>query len=254
VLKLLQAKAALGLQRSRVVDIGAVATLVGKPENIALGQQVADQAVTLVSDNRKLLPLKQAGTVKPGLPYQRVEEVHNRLVVIVLSDDVRTESGRVLERQIKNRVPDVNVFYVDPRIADVMSGEILKAVAESEAVVAAVYEIPTAGKATRGADGLINSVAPADASARLLQRVLEAAAEKTAVLAMGNPYLAQDFPAVQNYMCAFSNVSVSEISAVKALFGEIAIRGHLPVSIPNLAQRGAGIERPANVTQGESIK
>jgi hypothetical protein len=35
-----------------------------------------------------------------------------------------------------------------------------------------------------------------------------------------------------------------------ALFGEIAIRGHLPVTIPNVAQRGAGIERPAQVASG----
>jgi beta-N-acetylhexosaminidase len=85
-----------------------------------------------------------------------------------------------------------------------------------------------------------------------LQKVLDHAAEKTAVLAMGNPYLAQDFPAVQNYICAFSNATVSEISVVKALFGEIAIHGHLPVSIPNIAQRGAGIERPAQLAQGGS--
>ena len=60
---------------------------------------------------------------------------------------------------------------------------------------------------------------------------------------MGNPYVAQDFPAIQNYLCTFSNAGISETSAVKALFGEIAIHGHLPVSIPNIAQRGAGIER-----------
>jgi beta-N-acetylhexosaminidase len=80
--------------------------------------------------------------------------------------------------------------------------------------------------------------------------VLDHATEKTVVLAMGNPYLAQDFPAVQNYLCAFSNATVSEISAVKALFGEIAIQGRLPVSIPNIEQRGAGIRRPMLVAQG----
>jgi beta-N-acetylhexosaminidase len=51
-------------------------------------------------------------------------------------------------------------------------------------------------------------------------------------------------------MCTFSNASVSEVAAVKALFGEIAIRGHLPVSIPNIAQRGAGIERSAQLASG----
>ena len=44
---------------------------------------------------------------------------------------------------------------------------------------------------------------------------------------------------------AFSDVAVSEVSVVKALFGEIAIHGHLPVSIPGVAERGAGIELPA---------
>jgi beta-N-acetylhexosaminidase len=85
-----------------------------------------------------------------------------------------------------------------------------------------------------------------------LRKVLDHGAEQTAVLAMGNPYLAQDFPAVQNYLCSFSNATVSEVSVVKALFGEIPIRGHLPVSIPNIAERGAGIERPAQLAQGGS--
>ena len=52
------------------------------------------------------------------------------------------------------------------------------------------------------------------------------------VLAMGNPYLATDFPTVENYICSFSNTSVSEVAVVKALFGEIPIHGHLPVTIP----------------------
>jgi beta-N-acetylhexosaminidase len=59
-----------------------------------------------------------------------------------------------------------------------------------------------------------------------------------------------DFPGIQNYLCTFSNASISELSAVKALFGEIPIRGHLPVSIPNVAQRGAGIERQARLEGG----
>jgi len=58
---------------------------------------------------------------------------------------------------------------------------------------------------------------------------------------MGNPYLARDFPEVENYMCTFSASTVSELSAARALFGEIEIRGHLPVTIPGIASRGAGI-------------
>jgi beta-N-acetylhexosaminidase len=175
--------------------------------------------------------------------------VHNRVVAVVLSEDVRTESGRALERAVKARVPDANVIYVDPRIATVMADEILKAVDQAESVIAAVYVVPTAGKAIAGANGPTNSVALNDASGALLQAILDHAGARTAVVAMGNPYVAQDFPAIQNYLCTFSSAGISEISAVKALFGEVAIHGHLPVSIPNIAQRGAGIERAAQIVE-----
>jgi len=112
--------------------------------------------------------------------------------------------------------------------------------------------VPTAGKAAKVENGAIkNSVGLADASASLLEAILDRAGEKTAVLAMGNPYLAQDFPSVQNYICTFSNASVSEVSAAKALFGEIPIRGRLPVTIPNIAQRGTGMDRPQQVAEGD---
>jgi beta-N-acetylhexosaminidase len=124
--------------------------------------------------------------------------------------------------------------------------EDVRAVDQAQTVIAAVFVVLPAGKAmtAKGAITLTNSVVLNDASGTLLQAILDHAAQKTAVLAMGNPYVAQDFPTIQNYLCTFSNASVSETSVVKALFGEIAIRGHLPVSIPNIAQRGARIEQP----------
>src|SRR5438309_1545630 len=83
VLKLLKAKAALGLHKARSVDVEKLAAEVGKPENVTLGQQISDDAVTVVRDNGRLLPLKQTGTVAGGLPYQRVEEVRNKLAEVV---------------------------------------------------------------------------------------------------------------------------------------------------------------------------
>ncbi|MGB2605374.1 MAG: glycoside hydrolase family 3 N-terminal domain-containing protein [Candidatus Sulfotelmatobacter sp.] len=243
VLKILKTKASLDLQKARMVDVVAIAKQVGKPENLAFGQQVADSAVTLVRDNGKVLPLKSKGTAKAGLPYTTQEETHNQVVAVLFSDDVRTDSGRAFAREFRARIPDTRVMYVDPRIAAGMSDEVLKAVDEAKTVVAVAYVIPTAGK-------MANSVAMADATGVLMQQLLDRAAQKTAVVAMGNPYLAADFPKIENYMCTYSNAPVSETSAVKALFGEIAIRGRLPVSIPNVAQRGTGIDRPVRVAKG----
>jgi len=250
VLKLLKAKASLGLYKKRLVDLDALPEIVGKPENLALGQQISDDAITLVRDNRKLLPLQHSGTIAGGLPYQQVEEVRNDTVAVIFAEDVRMDVGRDLEHQLHSRVPDANVFYVDSRIAVAMSQQVLSAVGQAHTVIAAVYVVPTAGRVVQSPNGVTNTVGIADANGALLQQILDHAAEKTVMLAMGNPYLAQDFPAVQNYICTFSNASVSEVSAVKALFGEIPVHGRLPVTIPNIAQRGSGIDRPIQTAEG----
>ncbi len=249
VLKILKAKASLSLHKTRLVNLDALSTLVGKPENLALGQQIADDAVTLVRDNGKLLPMKSYGTHGAVLPYQKVEEVRDNVVAIIFSDDMRTEAGRAFERNIRSRVPDADVTYVDPRVEGVMTDDILKAVTNAQTVIAAVYQVPVPGRVAETRNGP-NPVGLSDAGEVLLQKVLDHAADKTVVIAMGNPYLAQDFPSVQNYLCTFSNATVSEISAARALFGEIPIRGHLPVSIPNVAPRGSGLDRPAENAQG----
>ena len=249
VLKILEAKASLDLEHARLVDINALSTTVGKPENLAFGQQAADTAITLVRDNGKILPLKSSlenqGTGKARLPYTTQEETHNQVVAVLFSDDVRTESGRAFGRELRARIPDANVIYVDPRIAAAMSDDIMKAVNQATTVIAAVYVAPSAGKVG-------NTMAMADATGALLRQMLDQAAGKTEIVAVGNPYLAENFPKVENYMCTFSNASVSEIAAVKALFGEIPIRGRLPVSIPNIASRGAGFDRPAQTSTGGS--
>jgi beta-N-acetylhexosaminidase len=135
-------------------------------------------------------------------------------------------------------VPDARVFFVDSRLAAGMSDQVLQAVGEAQTVIVPVYAIPSAGKGTAGMQ---------DATSNLMQRILETAAARTVVIALGNPYIAWKFPAVQNYLCTFSNETVSERAAVSALFGEIPIRGKLPVTIPEIAQRGTGIDRGVQV-------
>jgi len=239
VRKILQAKASLGLQRARLVDIDALDILIHQPENVALAQSISDDAITLVRDNGRVLPLTAIQKSAAPLPYEAPEAIRNRLIAVIFSDDVRLQSGRVLEQQLRIRAADAHVIYLDASIAEAMSADVLKAVDEAESVVAAVYAVPVPG--VRDSASAIHG---REATGTLLHAILEHAAEKTVVVAVGNPYLAADFPGIQNYLCTFSAAAVSETSAVKALFGEIPIRGHLPVSIPAVAERGAGIERP----------
>ncbi len=254
VLKILRAKASVGLNKSRLVDINAVNEIIASTASLQTAQKIADSAVTLVRDNRQVLPLKRArpGTNPASAAYHAAGEAHERVLMLIFSDDSRSDSGRVLDQQLRQRIPDARVIYVDVRTAPGLTETVTEAVQKADKVIVAIYEVPVSGKVVAEASGSGNSVGVPSASASLLQQVLQAAAAKTVVAAMGSPYVVSQFPEAQTYFCTYSNVKDSEMSAVKAMFGEIPMTGRLPVTIPNIAQRGEGLGAPAQRSPGGS--
>lgn len=245
VLKILRAKEALGLEENRFADIAAIPKVVGTAENLAIGQRISDASVTLVRDNRKLLPLSSRRAYKAQpIGYSKVS-TRASLLVVILCDSVRADDGHVLERQIRQRSPRAHVVYIDPSNAQARSDSLLRSVARAQQVVVAVYVVPSAARTRTVARGQKNSASLPDSTAALFGRILSRATEKTVVLAMGTPYLTEDFPSIENYICTFSNATVSEISAVKALFGEIPSLGHLPVNIPDVSLRNTRLRPTA---------
>lgn len=252
VLKILRAKAVLGLDQSRLVDVTAISRLVGNPQNLAIGQRISDDSVTLVRDNGKALPLTPWAMNKVAL-RPRTKPFGRRMVVVVLCDNIRAEDGKVLEHEIRARRPDARVIYVDPRVAAARSVQVLKAAEQARSVVVAVYIVPSAARSMQLGRRSKHPASLPDSTRDLFQRILNGAGERTIVLAMGSPYLSDDFPGIQNYICTFSNATVSEVSAAKALFGEIPIHGHMPVYLsslhaqnPTQAAPQIGKLRPAN--------
>jgi len=237
VLKLLRAKAALGLHKNRFIDLNAVNATVGLPESEDLAQKVADEAVTVVRENvdiRRILPLPRTFAPTPQLAYHGAPPASNRLLVLVFTDDSRSDNGRALVREVRTRVPDARVIYVDDLLAGVLSPHVLEAAVNAERIIAAVYVTPSAGRVGQTDAG---SPSLERLPSSVLANVLKAANDKTVVVALGSPYILAQYPTIQNYVCTFSNVPVSELSAVKFLFGEIPARGHLPVTILGTARR-----------------
>ncbi|HEX8801160.1 MAG TPA: hypothetical protein VF772_21230, partial [Terriglobales bacterium] len=128
------------------------------------------------------------------------------VLVLIFTDDSRSESGRLLDEEFRSRIPGARVMYIDPRTADGLKSPVMNAVDRAQKVIVAIYEVPVSGKVGAGVLGGDNSVGVQNAPASLLQSVLWAAATKTAVVAMGTPYIAAQFPEIQTYMCTFSNM------------------------------------------------
>jgi len=239
VLKILRLKASVGLQKRRTVDLATLTEVVARPESLLAAQRIAEASITLVRDNHKVLPIKASGTSSPALPYQP-SRTGTRTVVLIFTDDVRgSEGGRIFERSFRARIPDALVLYVDEGNAGPLAPSILAAVEQAERVVAVTDVLPGADRRAGQANGVAGM---AKNSGGLLAQVIQSAGDKTVVVAMGNPYIAAGIPEVQTYLCTFSNMPVSASAAIRVLFGELSARGHMPVTIPGVIDRGGGIQ------------
>jgi beta-N-acetylhexosaminidase len=231
VRRLLLVKARVGLDTRgpHLVDLNNIQNNVGKPSSYALAQEVADHAVTLVRDDNHIFPLNrdQAGQV----------------LVLIFVSDAHGDDGRVLEREIRSRVPAATVIYVDRRSATVEAQGIAALASKAQHIIAAVYSVSQPGPVEIAATTASGLAAPG--SAGILKNILDTAGDRTAVFALGSPYYILNFPSIRSYLCTYSWVPTSERAAAKALFGEIPIQGKLPVTLPGIANRGDGIQKEA---------
>ena len=215
VMRILTAKAHLGLAVKKLVDLEEIHSVVDSVESNAVAQQISDRSVTLVRNENDFVPLKSAATT----------------AFFILAEGRASVEGLAFAAEIRRRSAGANVTIVDTSMSDAdLDAAVQHASTASQYVVAAFASVA----AYRG------SVALGGGFPAMLQNLV-ATKKPVALVALGNPYLLRNFPDVSAYMTTYSTVPPSEVSAVKALFGEIAIGGKLPVSIPGFAQYGDGI-------------
>src|SRR6478752_7085942 len=118
VRRILAMKASLGLQKSRLVDLERIPYVLDKPEDLLFAQQVADDAITLVRDNGKVIPLAPLRLPQAEAEiFQAQVKPATHVVAIIMTDSIRSQSGRGFERALKARRADATVFYVDNNLA-----------------------------------------------------------------------------------------------------------------------------------------
>ncbi len=243
VRKILEMKASVGLHKARLVNLDQVSRILNRPQDMAFAQQIAADAMTVVRENHQVLPLpKLAPPATESETYAANVPPSVQVVTVIITDTVQGDWGRGFVNTLRQRRADATVFFVDRTTANAMAGQILQAVKDAHRVVVAAYVVPTPAKQVMVNGQMVNSVGLEEANGELLRSILDLAGKKTVLVAMGNPYVAQSFPGVENYICTFSNATSSEIAVVKLLFGEATANGHLPVTLPGIAKRGFSLQ------------
>lgn len=143
-------------------------------------------------------------------------------------------SGQRFQQEFARRAHGARIFFVDGTMPQ---KELEAAAGETSTCSAIVVAAFISVAAEKGSVALPGDLAP------FIQKLSEGPVPVVFV-SVGNPYLLAAVPKVAAYMATFSITAPSEAAAVKALFGEIPITGHLPVSIPGFAALGEGIQLP----------
>jgi beta-N-acetylhexosaminidase len=219
---ILQAKARLGLNQNRLVDVNAINHKLGSVASQKEAQEISDRGVTLLRDMPHRLPLD--GT-KPS-----------RALLLAFYADPEPYPGEDLERELRSRFDSVTTLRADTRF---VNASILKLPAADS------YDVAILALFVRVSDRKGNVDVPAEQAA--LAEQLYKTGKPVITVGFGSPYLIESFPKAETWLAAFGISDVAQISVAHALFGQIPVRGKLPVTIPSVnLKAGFGMELPAN--------
>lgn len=215
----LQAKARIGLHRSRFVDIDSLPKLLARSEFVRAAEDIAERGVTLLRHAQPILPLDAARPLK--------------LLLLSIAGDPDASPGRSFENEVRWRVDSLEALRFDTRFAPIGSLDFSKFGADN-AVILALF--------VRVADRK-GSVALPEEQAAVVRRVLSLK-QPVIVACFGSPYVIKDFPEAKTWLGVFSNADVAQRAAARAIFGQVPISGRIPVNVPGVVRIGAGMDLP----------
>jgi beta-N-acetylhexosaminidase len=223
VRRVLVEKAWLGLLDDRMPRTAELHATISSPAHLALEEEVARRALTLLREEPGLLPLGGG----------------RRLASIAVTDETLLPNlGGVLASELARRTAETPAvsLKLDPRSGEEEIAAALKAAGEADVVILGLFIRPRAGAGKL-------QIPP---QGKRVVDALLATGKTTVVVSFGSPYLLRDYPAWPTYLCAYGVQDVVQKAVVAALFGEAALGGKLPVTLPGLYPRGSGLQKPAS--------
>lgn len=217
VRRILAFKERLELHRGAGVSLHAVQRTVGVPEHTELAREIAERSITVVRNRRNLLPL--LGTRSADVVSVTYRRPHDLL------------AGKYMDARLRDVYPGLRTFRLDRDTPESVYDDLKRDARGADLVVVSLH---------------VNGVAREDDPALPEEvtdfvHLLERRRTPHIAISFGNPYLIGEFPDVQAYMLAWGGNRHSQVAAAKALFGEIATPGRLPIEIPPLYTIGAGM-------------
>lgn len=218
--RLLAEKERLGLFRDTEIPVGEVSRKAGTLAQKAAEEEVARRGLTLVREAPGALPLRSDA----------------RLLVVAVHDErTAVAIDATLQTELRRRAASVDFVRLDPTSCAGEGSAVAERAKGADAVLLALFVRPKSGRGTLEI--------PAEGKSAIA--ALLASGKTVVAVSFGSPYLLRDAPGLPTFLCGYGPQALVQAAAARALYGEAAIEGRLPVTIPGLAPRGTGLRREA---------
>ncbi|HEV7859970.1 MAG TPA: glycoside hydrolase family 3 N-terminal domain-containing protein [Pyrinomonadaceae bacterium] len=231
--RLLAAKYDLGLVKGRLTSVDGIDRIVSSPDSLKLAQEIAEHALTLVRDEAQLVPASKL-PMSARIFNLAITNGEDRLWIAQPFVAALARAGRRVE-----------TIVLDERSSEAEVRKALERADGADLVIASLYG--------RVRSGQSSSVGLPEAGARALSALISKGAPLVGI-SFGNPYLLMNFPQMRTYLVAYGDMPSLQAAAARALLGETDIGGKLPITLPSLYTRGAGIQLKATHPSSNAAK
>ena len=208
VRKILAAKRWLRIEQNKYSDIENIKRSFTKKEHEDLAKQIAENSITLLKNDDYLLPLN-------------LNEYKN-IFCVTLTDKMGSERVSYFQGIFEDRFGEINSALLTKKNKRKEYNNLLKMVKDSDLIILSTFldvktyqgPINLAAEQTDFIAGVLRSGVP------------------TVLISFKNPYLLYLFPEASTYLNSFSYSRVSQRAMLRAILGEIDIKGTLPITIP----------------------
>lgn len=218
--KILAAKYDLGLVQQKITSLDAIDREVAGKQATALADEISDHAITLVRNDGKLLPLKLTAASR----------VFN---LAITNGDDRAFIAQPFVAAMSRGGTRMDTVVLDDRSSETDVARAIEKAGRADLVIVSMYGRVRTGQA--------RSVALPEPGTKALNQLIEKKAPLVGI-SFGNPYILMSFPALPTYVVAYGDMPSLQEAVAQALLGQIEVNGRLPISLPGLYPRGAGIQ------------
>ena len=214
VRRLLELKLRVGAVQHPLVALDSLRTEVGSLANRNAADRMAQEAITLLRDERSLVPV----------------HADQPTLIVTYAGETDIGAGRTFSSELHALLPRARTARIGPHSSPSELDSLLR---PGERLV-----LSTHIRAVEG-EGRFTM-------ARQVAAWLDALGPSHSVIvaAHGNPYVLREFPHVGTYLVTYGRGPSLERAAARAIAGRSPISGKSPISLPGFFQRGDGLVRP----------